>query len=218
MRVVTWNLFHGRSKPNSGRNLAREFVAALLGWKWDVALLQEVPPWWPPHLARAAGAQERSRLTSRNWCLPLRRAIASRNPDLLKSSGGGANTILVRGIAIEEHRVVRLRHIPEQRWAHGVRLADGSWVVNLHAQNGPVRLAIADCERALATARGWAGNAPMVFGGDLNWRTPEFAGLIHLAGHDVDHLFTSGRPANGPGEVLDSGILSDHKPVTVTLA
>ncbi len=36
-------------------------------------------------------------LTSRNFGLSLRRAISSRNPDLLKSNGGGANAILVRG-------------------------------------------------------------------------------------------------------------------------
>ena len=52
-------------------------------------------------VARAAGAGARragrSVLTSRNLGLPLRRAIASRNPDLLKSNGGGANAILVRG-------------------------------------------------------------------------------------------------------------------------
>ena len=36
-------------------------------------------------------------LTSRNWLLFLRRAISVRNPDLLKSNGGGCNAILVRG-------------------------------------------------------------------------------------------------------------------------
>ena len=31
---------------------AREFTAALDGWDWDVALLQEVPPWWPARARR----------------------------------------------------------------------------------------------------------------------------------------------------------------------
>ena len=56
MRVLTWNLFHGRAVPPAGRDLAREFAAALAAWEWDVALLQEVPPWWPPALGRACGA------------------------------------------------------------------------------------------------------------------------------------------------------------------
>ena len=77
--------------------MLNEFAAALAGWEWDVALLQEVPPWWPPLLAQARGAQERHVLTSRNFGLPLRRAISERNPDILKANGGGANAILVRG-------------------------------------------------------------------------------------------------------------------------
>src|SRR6185369_6435905 len=50
VRVLTWNLFHGRSVPPSGRSLTSAFAAALAGWEWDVALLQEVPPWFPPLL------------------------------------------------------------------------------------------------------------------------------------------------------------------------
>src|SRR5688572_13501753 len=56
LRVLTWNLFHGRARPPAGRPLLNEFARALAGWDWDVALLQEVPPWWPPLLGRAAGA------------------------------------------------------------------------------------------------------------------------------------------------------------------
>jgi endonuclease/exonuclease/phosphatase family metal-dependent hydrolase len=216
--VLSWNLYHGRSRPPAGRSLLREFTGALTGWEWDVALLQEVPPWWPPWLAAASGAVERSRLTSRNLPLAPRRAISSRNPDILKSGGGGANAILVRGAAVEEHRTLRLRWRPEQRWAHGVRLDGGTWVVNLHAHNRSNGPAQADCERALAAARDWAAGAPLVFGGDLNFHHPAFPGLLHVAGHDVDHIFTSGREAAGPGEVLDRGRLSDHAPVAVTLA
>ena len=59
--ALTWNLYHGRSPKPVGRSLANEFAAALAGWEWDVALLQEVPPWWPPHLAAAAGARAAAR-------------------------------------------------------------------------------------------------------------------------------------------------------------
>ena len=107
MRVLalTWNLYHGRSPDPAGRSLLNEFAAALAGWEWDVALLQEVPPWWPPLLAARGGRAVRgSALTSRNFGLWLRREISVRNPDVLKSNGGGANAILVRG-AIREHRI-----------------------------------------------------------------------------------------------------------------
>jgi endonuclease/exonuclease/phosphatase family metal-dependent hydrolase len=216
MRVLTWNLYHGRAVPPAGRPLLREFAAALAGWEWDVALLQEVPPWWPPALAAAAGAEQRTVLTSRNALLPLRRAIASRAPDLLKSSGGGANAILVRG-AILEHRSRRLRILPERRYVHGVRL-DTGWVVNVHAHNHPESLAWADDIEALAAARRWAAGAPLVFGGDVNLKRPAFTGMRHVAGNHVDHVFTDGRPAAGRARVLDRGRLSDHPPVAVALA
>ena len=54
VRVLTWNLFHGRSQPAARRELLGEFAALLGGWSWDLALLQEVPPWWPAALAPAA--------------------------------------------------------------------------------------------------------------------------------------------------------------------
>jgi endonuclease/exonuclease/phosphatase family metal-dependent hydrolase len=218
VRVLTWNLFHGRSRPSSRRSLQREFAEALAGWEWDVALLQEVPPWFTEPLAAAAGAEPRMQLTSRNQLLPLTRAISVRNPDILKSWGGGANAILVRGEPILDHRAQRLRRTPEARWVHGVRLPDG-WVANVHSQNHPTAAALADTEQALAAARGWAAGAPLVFGGDVNLRQPpDFPGLVHVAGNHVDHLFTDGRTAAGKAKVIDRGVLSDHPPVAVTLA
>src|SRR5688500_14507125 len=115
MRVLSWNLFHGRSKPNARRSLLNEFARTLAGWDWDVALLQEVPPWWPPMLAQATGSEQHSVLTSRNFPLPIRRAIAARNPDLIKAGGGGANTILVRGGGASQHRRTHLAWLPERR-------------------------------------------------------------------------------------------------------
>ncbi|CAN5561821.1 hypothetical protein BH20ACT18_BH20ACT18_06480 [soil metagenome] len=217
MRVLTWNLFHGRSEPGSGRPLLSEFSAALAGWKWDVALLQEVPPWWPPELARATEAVHRTALTSRNVCLSLRRFVADRRPDLIKSNGGGSNAILVRG-AVEEHRIRRLRIFPERRVMHAVRLASGAWVANLHATVHRPDRAAADIGLARETALRWAGEAPLVVvGGDLNLRTVRLPGFVYAGGCNVDHVFGRGlRPAGG-ADVLDRGTLSDHAPVAVTL-
>jgi endonuclease/exonuclease/phosphatase family metal-dependent hydrolase len=218
LRILTWNVYHGRTVPPCGRSRLGDFARALAGWEWDVALLQEVPPWWPAPLAAAAGGVARLRLTSRNRLLPVQRAIAERNPDVLKASGGGCNAILVRGHDVLEHREVRLRRLPEGRWAHGVRLRDAGWVVNVHSQDRPELAARTDTERAATAAREWAGGAPLVFGGDVNLRRPALDGLLHVAGNHVDHIFTDGRPAAGRRGVLDRGTLSDHAPVAVTLA
>jgi endonuclease/exonuclease/phosphatase family metal-dependent hydrolase len=194
-----------------------EFSRALAGWSWDVALLQEVPPWWPASLAAASGADARPALTSRNSLLPARRAIAARNPDLLAAAGGGCNAILVRGATIAQHRERELTRQPERRVMHGVRLEGGEWVVNLHASTHPPAQRRADLLGAAATALEWAAGAPLVFGGDLNSTQPAMPGLHHIAGNHVDHLFTEGRPAASPPEVLDAGPLSDHQPLRVAV-
>lgn len=213
VRVLTWNLYHGRSRPPAGRSLLGEFARALEGWDWDVALLQEVPPWWPPLLARACGAQERTVLTSRNFGLALRRAVSARNPDILKSNGGGANAILVRG-AIAEDWALRLCRFPERRWAQGVLLESGAWVVNLHATTEPKAQTRRDIARALA--RGGA-DGPLVFGGDFNLSRLALPGMTRAASHWVDHVFVRGLEVVEPGRTLDAGTLSDHRPLACTV-
>jgi endonuclease/exonuclease/phosphatase family metal-dependent hydrolase len=217
MRVLTWNLFHGRALPGARRDLQAEFAAALAAWAWDVALLQEVPPWWPPGLARACGADQRSALTSRNALLPLRRAIAQRAPDVIKSNGGGANAILVRPAAgaIAEHRRVLLRRWPERRVCHGVALAGGAWIANLHAQARSAQRAQSDIERAAAATQAWAGDALVLLGGDFNVRLPSAAGFARLGGHGVDHVLGRGYAAAGVPELPERGGLSDHAPLIV---
>ena len=214
LRVLTWNLLHGRSVPPAGRDLFDEFCAALAGWEWDAALLQEVPPWWPQQLAGQMNADARHVLTSRNALLGLRRRIAVRHPDLIKSNGGGANAILVRGDAIVEHRSRRLCLWPERRWVHAVRMhRAGLWVANLHG-GGPLR----DARRAADATLRWAAGGPAVLGGDFNLREPALDGFALAGGHGVDLVFARGvASAPAEAEVLDRGRLSDHAPVRVTV-
>jgi endonuclease/exonuclease/phosphatase family metal-dependent hydrolase len=218
LRALTWNLMHGRSQPPSGRDLQAEFTATLAAWSWDAALLQEVPPWWPPSLAARLRAEYRMVLTSRNALLPLRRAIAVRRPDVIKSNGGGSNAILARRDRIVAHRTRRLTRWPERRVMHGVHLACGIWIVNVHSSAGNDAAARRDGELTARTALEWAAGEPLVVGGDFNLRRPAFDGLRHVAGRDVDHVFVAnGVHAVGDYEVLDRGALSDHPPVAVTL-
>lgn len=224
IRILTWNLFHGRSLPPAGRALADEFAVWLGGWEWDVALLQEVPPWWPLLLARSAGAEQRTALTSRNAGLTLRRALAERWPDLLKSNGGSCNAILARRM-IAEHRAIRLRIWPERRVAQLARLRDGTCLVNFHG-SARVALAEAELEHLWELALAWAGEAPLIVGGDLNLRSPRApdSSIGHVARRDVDHLFARGLEPSAEADLLDRHVfldknqrvkLSDHVPLVV---
>ena len=199
--------------PSAGRDLFGEYAGALASWDWDVALLQEVPPWWPSAFSKRLGVDQRMVLTSRNALLPVRREIAVRWPDLIKSNGGGANAILVRGDSVAEHRWRRLRLWPERRWVHGVRLQSaGLWVANLHG-GGAWR----DACRAADSALRWARELPVALGGDFNIRELSLDGFDHAGGHGVDHVFVRGLTAQGAVEVLDRGDLSDHAPVRVSV-
>ena len=218
MLVLTWNLFHGRSVPDVPRSLLPDFAAQLAAWEWDVALLQEVPPWWPPTLGRASGASARTALTSRNWFAPASRWAAEWRPDVMKSWGGGANAILVRGDRVSEHRVLTLRSWPERRVVHGVRLQRGWWVCNLHAQAHSEARAQADVARAATAALEWSGGAPVVLGGDLNLRHPAVPGFTHVAQNSVDHVFARSPGVAKTGGTLPHGRLSDHAPVLAHVA
>jgi len=233
--VLSWNLFHGRSLPPANRSLYDEFVAKLGEWSWEVALLQEVPPWWPQRLARELGAEQCSALTSRNSLPALRQAIAERRPELLKSNGGGCNAILSRA-PIAEHSTLRLRRWPERRVAQLARLRDGTCVVNLHASTRPAR-AMQELERLWPHVLDWAGSDRLILGGDLNVRSPVPTPptIVHAAASGVDHVFARGlTPATASGStssatgafdrlsreiVLDGRRveLSDHAPLLARL-
>ena len=216
MRVLTWNVFHGRADPPAGRDLFDEFAERVAGWEWDVALLQEVPPWWPLRLAQPARASMRMSISGRTLVLPLQRALADRWPDLVKSWGGGSNAILVRGQRITGHREQVLRHLPERRWMHAVRLEDGTWIGNLHVQTRPRPRPEHDIAIAAAALARWSAGAPRVaLGGDFNIEDPYVDWLAHRSGRRVDHVLAT-VPLSKP-ERLDAGPLSDHAPLRISL-
>ena len=266
--ALTWNLFHGRDfPPDSGlltwrsrilgvtergrthaqvnRPLRTEFAQLIAAMEWDVALLQEAPPRWLRPLARAARASGASVLTSRNLGSALRALLAELNPDLIASNEGGSNQLLVRSPwRIAAVRRMELTRRPERRamiWALLERPTGGSLAVaNLHASTNPAQAApelLDAAERAVE----WAGDAPLLFGGDFNVRprrTPEvFAelrsrfGLEGATGPDaIDHLLVRGLEVREPPRALAADArellaadgtairLSDHAPVVAALA
>ena len=203
LRVLTWNLFHGRDHPPDpalrtlrsrltrrpersethlqlNRELLDEFASLLAGAEWDLALLQECPPRWATPLAAACRASGHRTLTARNWLLPLTSAVARRNPDLIASWEGGSNLTLVRGEPIVERRSLRLRLLPERRTMAYIRLGGGVCVANLHASGRPP-LAEAEVRAAAERAVDWSGDSPLVLGGDFNLRPAATALFDELA-------------------------------------
>jgi hypothetical protein len=198
MRVLSWNLYHGRDFPPDkalftlrsrllrvternethvqvNRSLFREFAGRLADHEWDVALLQEAPPLWFRGFKRRIGASGARVFTSRNVVPPLQRLAAWANPDLIASWEGGSNQLLVResGRVVEQRRMT-LTLRPERRtmlWAR-VELQGGETVCfsNLHASAGLPQKATAEVLAAAAAAIEWSHGDPVVFGGDLNLR------------------------------------------------
>ncbi len=223
LRVLTWNLTHARAAPAAGRSQLDELTAALRGWDWDVALLQEVPARWPQALGAALGAEQRSVPIARGGSLARRRALAIRVPgvpDLISSHGDGASAILARSDRIVADAALRLRRRPERRWVHGVGLAVGAWVANVHTSAHDTEAARHDLRAAADAARGWARETggPLVLGGDLELRSSAAEGLREVAASGRDHVLVGeGVEAVAAAEVLEQGTLSDHAPLAVAL-
>jgi endonuclease/exonuclease/phosphatase family metal-dependent hydrolase len=198
MRVLSWNLYHGRDFPPDpalftlrsrllrvtelgathvqvNRVLREEFMGWIAEHDWDVALLQETPPLWFRALGRRARSHGVRVLTSRNVLPPLQRAAANLNPDLVASWEGGSNQLFVRAPGrVLEQRNMTLTLRPERRrmiWAR-VRLPGGETVcvANLHASAGLPHKAAGEVIAAAGSAVEWSAGDPLVFGGDLNLR------------------------------------------------
>jgi endonuclease/exonuclease/phosphatase family metal-dependent hydrolase len=268
LAALAWNLFHGRDFPPDpalftwrsrllrrsernathvqvNRDLLPELASLLAGAEWDVAMLQECPPRFAAPLARACGAEPHRVLTSRNSLGALRSLAARLNPDLVASGEGGSNLTLVRAGgtpgAIAERREVTIHSgRPERRAMALTRTASGLCLANLHATNDRPALAAEDVLRAAAAATEWAGEAPLLFGGDLNLRPAEdpeaferlrerFGLAAPTAPRAIDHLLARGHEVVEPPrelpaerrEVRADGRalrLSDHAPVEAVYA
>jgi endonuclease/exonuclease/phosphatase family metal-dependent hydrolase len=239
------------------RELVDEFAELLAGVEWDVALLQECPPRFAVPLAEACNAEAHRVLTSRNSLSALRTFIARHNPDLIASGEGGSNLTLVRKSfrcalctpgeqkAHRNAEIVERRELeihsgrPERRAMAFTRIAIGAGahlcIANLHATNDRPDLAMVDVLRAAEAAVEWAGDSPLLFGGDLNLRPGNDAAAFEalrehfgLTGpthpHAIDHLLARNLDVVEPAtawpaerrELPECGMrlrLSDHAPV-----
>ncbi len=191
IRVMCWNLFHGRDAPPDpalftlrskllriterdathvqvNRDLRADFSQLIANAGWDLALLQECPPSWGRRLATACAAEGHRVLTARNLIPPVQGFLHKLNPDLSGSWEGGSNLTLVRGARIAERRELVVQRRPELRKMAFSRLDSGLCVANLHASNDDPPRATPEVRRAAETAVEWAENAPLIIAGDFN--------------------------------------------------
>jgi endonuclease/exonuclease/phosphatase (EEP) superfamily protein YafD len=175
----------------------------------------------------------------------LRAAAARLNPDLIASGEGGSNLTLARhggslGQIVERRELAIHEGRPERRAMAFTRTASGVCVANLHATNDQPALAVADVVKAAQAASEWAGEGPLLFGGDLNLRPGEDPGVFEelrdrfdLTGttgpRAIDHLLSRGlnvvmppTPWPPAGRELRANSralrLSDHAPIQADFA
>ena len=156
--------------------------------------------------------------------------------------GGGSNLILSRkgkpGHLLTQKYNRTLRWFPERRVVSMAWFEDGFFAANLHASTGS--RAEKDVLRAAEIATGWAGEAPLLLGGDFNVR-PRSSGVFDEL-HErfgvtlptdpdgIDHLLVRGCHVVEPAEAWpperrdvpdpESGLsirLSDHSPVVARI-
>ena len=239
---LTGRTERGATHAQVNRPLLDEFAGVLDSFAWEVALLQETPPRWLEPLARRCRANGANVLTSRNSLAGLRAALASVNPDLIASNEGGSNAALVRSPArIVETARSTLASRPERRalLLTRIELPDGRRLVVacMRLSVPETRQSAGEVLVAAERASEFAGDAPLVFGGDLNLRPVEEPtafeelerrlGLTQPTGpRSIDHLLARGLQIVSAPRALASaerevpgpdGLrvrLSDHAPVT----
>jgi endonuclease/exonuclease/phosphatase family metal-dependent hydrolase len=175
----------------------------------------------------------------------LRGALCA--PGAHKAPRSGRDRKETKEMVVERRELVIRRGRPERRAMAFTRIVTGTssgdsglCVANLHATAHSPELAAEDVLRAAAAATAWAGDAPLLFGGDLNLR-PDADGEIFdelrerfgltgaTAPGAIDHLLARGLDAVEPAhrwpperrEIPCDGLalrLSDHAPVQARFA
>jgi len=228
--IRTWNVYHGRTHPKSGRTYLERMVRLVSLDAPDVVALQEVPLWALGRLEGWSGMRALWAVAVPGLLGPIARFLTDLDPARMKFTiAGQANAILVnhRFELGETRRLILNPEVGRLEWVRGGRQrrvcqavdlrAGGSLVTvaNLHATNNAV---VARVEAGLA-ANFVAGSSKCILCGDFNVPTfavPGFSDPIE----GIDQILVRGveflrRPHPWPLERrrIDGALLSDHAPV-----
>ena len=94
--VRTWNLYHGRTYPKTGRTYLERMVRLVSLDAPDIVALQEVPLWSLGRLERWSGMQAVWAVTVPNFLGPVARFVTDLDPVRVRfTSPGQANAVLL---------------------------------------------------------------------------------------------------------------------------
>jgi endonuclease/exonuclease/phosphatase family metal-dependent hydrolase len=227
--VRTWNVFHGRTFPETRRVQLERMVRLVTGDRPEIVCLQEVPVWALGSLERWSGMQARIHVTKPALLGPFARGLQHADANHVRSPfTGQANALLVaHRLAIVEHGVQPLNAgvRAERRVCQLARLRlpearESIVVVNLHATNRAPQ-----ARRELQFVQRLVGpDGPALVGGDFNVRATGLGGFSEpLPGIDqvlARDLELLEGPSEWPDERrrLPTGVLlSDHSPVEAAM-
>ena len=228
--VRTWNLYHGRTYPKSGRTYLERMVRLASLDAPDVVALQEVPLWALGRLERWSGMQALWAVTVPSFLGPVARFVTDLDPARVRFTvAGQANAVLLNPhFEVGTHSVYVMNpEVSQWDWvfegrqrrvcqAVEVQTDEGTLVVaNLHATNNPevARIEVGVAADFVAPAE------RCVLCGDFNvaeHALPQFSPPID----GIDQILVRGvrlerRPKRWRPERrrVDGRFLSDHAPV-----
>jgi len=235
--VRSWNLYHGRTHPQSSGLHLEEMVRLVTADAPDVVALQEVPLWAVKRLDDWSGMSASWALTMPALLGPFARRVTAADPVRFRSSlTGQANALLVNP-HFEPGRHRRAVLNPglsrtdwllrggQRRVCHSLEVdVDGESVVlaNLHASNHPDRRLIGEeIERAAAFL---ADAERCVLCGDFNVERHPVQGFTDPI-DGIDQILVRGAELESGPEAwaeqrrrVDGAVLSDHAPVEAVVA
>lgn len=228
--IRTWNLYHGRTHPKSGRTYLERMVRLVSLDAPDVVALQEVPLWALGRLERWSGMRAIWSVTVPGFLGPVARFITDLDPVRVRfTAAGQANALLLSPrFDVEDDRTLVLNpEVKRMEWLRGGRQRRVCQAVdlgtdrrrltvaNLHATNNSD---LARVEVGLA-ADFVRGAETCILCGDFNvpaFAVPEFSPPIE----GIDQILVRGLELERAPHAwptarrrVDHGLLSDHAPV-----
>jgi len=227
--VRTWNLYHGRTRPPSGRTHLERMIRLITEGEPSIVGLQEVPVWALARLAAWSGMTSFGAVARPARLGAVGRRLTILAPDVCRSAfNGQANALLVRPPleAVGEHRVetIRERGVVERRVCQLVRVAMSTKqivVANFHATAHRPAQARKDVARVGELV---SGDEPAIVCGDFNAPQAGIPGFSPPI-RGLDQILVRGLELERPPtrwdaerRRVDGFLLSDHAPVEAVVA